>query len=362
MAKIGFIVNPYAGIGGRLALKGSDGDEVRERAIMSGVEGPAPVRAATFLNVLSAHMERAHIVTYGGDMGATCLRAAGFQFELAGEPAAIISSASDTADAASRMLDAAVDCLVFLGGDGTARDICAVVRDAIPVVGVPSGVKMHSAVFARTPADAALLVSMLIGGKNISYRPAEVMDIDEKSFREGRVSAALYGYMTVPYAAEYLQGPKASGCERGDALRGAAERIAGNMEDGIFYVVGPGTSTKYIFDLLGLGKTLLGVDVLLNKRVVSPDASYDGLKKILHGNRYNVIVTAIGGQGCLFGRGNQQIGPDILRPLKREDITVIASTEKLLSITGGAMYNDTGDPELDRQLSGYYRVITGWNE
>jgi predicted polyphosphate/ATP-dependent NAD kinase len=108
----------------------------------------------------------------------------------------------------------------------------------------------------------------------------------------------------------------------------------------------------------------LGVDVLLGERLVKKDAAYADLKALLDkafldGRKYRIVVTTIGGQGCLFGRGNQQIGPDILWKTSKDDILVVASPEKLLSIPECALYNDTGDPELDEYLSGYYRIRTG---
>jgi predicted polyphosphate/ATP-dependent NAD kinase len=298
-------------------------------------------------------------------MGERALEALGFSFSVLGYPEFPESSARDTVRAVSMMKNAGVDCVVFLGGDGTARDVCSALGDSIPVVGVPAGVKMHSSVYARTPAEAANLILSLLpafsdGSGNIApnFRLGEVMDIDEAQFRMGRLSASLYGYMKVP-AARHMQGRKSAGFDEAEALYGAARSIVRDMEPEVFYLVGPGTSTRYVFDLLSLDKTLLGVDLLRNGRVVKADAAYDDLKKLLKGGKYRIVVTTIGGQGCLFGRGNQQIGPEVLWGTSKSDILVIASPEKLLSIPGGTLYNDTGDPELDKFLSGYYRIRTG---
>jgi predicted polyphosphate/ATP-dependent NAD kinase len=366
--KLGFVVNPYAGIGGALALKGSDGNDVRAKALQSGAEKKALSRAETFLRLLLPVRRNLEFYTWGGEMGELSLVASGFSPCVVGRADAGESSAGDTMRAVAMMKAAEVDCIVFVGGDGTARDVCSVHGDTIPVVGVPAGVKMHSAVYARTPTDAAELIVQLssrfsrdAGKPTASFRLAEVMDIDEAQFRQGRLSAKLYGYMKIP-ATRHMQGKKSAGFDEEEALRGAARSVVREIDGNTLYIVGPGTSTRYIFELLGLEKTLLGVDVLLGTRPVKKDAAAADLRALLESppaGKCRIVVTTTGGQGCLFGRGNQQISPDILRRTAREDIVVVASMEKLLSIPEGAFYNDTGDPELDALLRGYYRVRTG---
>ncbi|MDR2522568.1 MAG: ATP-NAD kinase family protein [Synergistaceae bacterium] len=363
--KLGFIVNPCAGIGGSLAFKGSDGNDVRERALQAGAEKKALFRAETFLRLLLPRQNEIKFYTYGGEMGELSLRALGFAFDILGRPEHVESTSLDTLRAVSLLKETEVDCVIFLGGDGTARDVCSVLSDSIPVVGVPSGVKMHSAVYAKTPTDAANLILSLVSffprcgrGNGAHFKLGEVMDVDEDEFRGGRLSARLYGYMRIP-ASRYMQGKKSTGSNEHEALSGAARSIAREMEAGIFYLVGPGTSTRYVFDLLDLEKTLLGVDVLFEGKLVKADAAYGDLLNLLEGKRYRIVVTTIGGQGCLFGRGNQQIGPALLKGISKNDVIIMASLEKLLSIQEGTLYNDTGDPELDRFLSGYYRIRTG---
>jgi predicted polyphosphate/ATP-dependent NAD kinase len=370
--KLGFVVNPYAGIGGMLALKGSDGCDIRAKALQAGAEKRSLSRAETFLRFLLPARQNLEFYTYGGEMGSYSLGTAGFPHRVLGCAEAAESSSADTIRAVSSMKEAEVDCIVFVGGDGTARDVCSALGDAIPVVGVPSGVKMHSAVYAKTPADAAYLILQLSScfSRHSSERPSpsfrlgEVMDIDESQFRQGRLSAELYGYMKIPVT-RHIQGKKSAGFEGEAALWGAARSVVREIDADTFYIVGPGTSTRYIFDLLNLEKTLLGVDVLLGKRLVKKDAAYADLRALLEdrgGLKYRIVVTTIGGQGCLFGRGNQQIGPGILWEACKEDIIVVASLEKLLSIPEGALYNDTGDPKLDEFLRGYYRIRTGDRE
>jgi predicted polyphosphate/ATP-dependent NAD kinase len=356
--KLGFLVNPYAGIGGSLALKGSDGREAREKALEAGVEKIALHRADTFLRLLLPRKEGFEFYTYGGEMGESSLAPLGFAANVLGYPERPESTANDTARAVSSMKEAGVDYIAFLGGDGTARDVCSALGNSIPVVGVPAGVKMHSAVYAKTPTDAANLILSILASPPAHFELGEVMDIDEDEFRRGLLSAGLYGYMKIP-AARRMQGKKSAGFDDREALLGAARSIVREMEAGVYYVVGPGTSTRHVFDLMSLEKTLLGVDVLFEGRLVKADASYPDLLRILDGKKCRIVVTTIGGQGCLFGRGNQQIGPEILRRTLKSDIVVTASLGKLLSIPEGALYNDTGDPDLDRFLSGYYRVRNG---
>ncbi|MDR1741771.1 MAG: ATP-NAD kinase family protein [Synergistaceae bacterium] len=361
--RLGFIVNPLAGAGGPLAMKGSD-HITGVHHDTTTLDRPALDRALTFLRTLADGGDQIEFLTYGGEMGEASLAAAGVsisKIRVVGAPHTP-SAAADTQDAVRAMMG--VDCLAFVGGDGTARDICSAMGEAaavweiVPITGVPAGVKMHSAVFARTPADAGRLVMSLLSGA-VEFRMGEVMDIDEAAFREGRVSARLYGYMRVPAAREMQRGKSAS---RGwSGIDGAARSVAREMKDGVLYVVGPGTSTQLVFEALGLGsaKTLLGVDVLLNGKVIAKDADYQTLKALTR-DGCRVIITPIGGQGCLFGRGNQQIGPEVIR--RMQELIVIASPEKLLSIPGMAFYNDTGDPELDAALRGYIRVRTGDSE
>jgi predicted polyphosphate/ATP-dependent NAD kinase len=367
--RLGFVVNPYAGIGGALALKGSDGCEIRAKALQAGAEKKALSRAETFLRLLLPVRQNLEFYTYGGEMGARSLEALGFSSRVLGCAGAPESSSADTIRAVSSMKEAEVDCIVFVGGDGTARDVCSALGDAILVVGVPSGVKMHSAVYAKTPTDAAELILQLSSclsrysseKPSIPFRLGEVMDIDESLFRQGWLSAELYGYMKIPLT-RHMQGKKSAGFGEEEALYGAARSMVREIDGDTFYIVGPGTSTRYIFDLLDLEKTLLGVDILLGKRPVKKDAAYADLGALLGeggGRKHRIVVTTIGGQGCLFGRGNQQIGPGILWKTPKEDIIVVASLEKLLSIPEGALYNDTGDPNLDEFLRGYYRVRTG---
>ena len=236
----------------------------------------------------------------------------------------------------------------------------------MPVIGVPAGVKIHSAVYATTAAAAGDLVVLYLGGRAgaVQLRESEVMDIDEDAFRDDRVSAHLYGYMKVPVARGLVQSAKAGGVAGEErALNDVATEVIREMEPGVLYIVGPGTTTRTILQRLGLPKTLLGVDVVLDGALVAADAGQDDLLALLREHAAaRIVVTVIGGQGHIFGRGNQQIGPEVLRATGLDHVIVIATQTKLLSLEGRPLLADTGDPELDAALAGYVKVVTGLGE
>jgi len=259
-----------------------------------------------------------------------------------------------------------VDLIVFAGGDGTARDICAAIGDAVPVIGVPAGVKIHSAVYATTPAAAGDVAALYLHDRPaaVKLREGEVMDIDEQAFREDRVSAHLYGYMTVPYARGLTQSAKAGGVAGEErALNDVATEVIAGMEPGVLYIVGPGTTTRTVMTRLGLQKTLLGVDAVVDGALAGGDVTEGELLRLLDEHaEARIVVTVIGGQGHVFGRGNQQISPAVIRRVGRGGVIVIATQTKLLSLEGRPLLVDTGDAALDADLCGYVKVVTGLGE
>ncbi len=361
MKRLGFIVNPIAGMGGRVGLKGTDGEETLALAIKLGAKPVAPSRAKMFLKELKKFDLRFELVTYPKLMGEYEAVECGFNPLVIGSIGEK-TSAEDTKKAAREMLEMGIDLLVFCGGDGTARDVCEVIDLKVPVLGVPTGVKMHSAVFAVNPAAAARVVRDFLLGL-LPTRECEVMDVDEEAFRRNRLSARLYGYMLVPYEPGFIQGAKspspATEDERENQLA-IARYFIELMEDDVVYILGPGTTVKAITDLLGLPKTLLGVDLLKGRNLLALDVNEKEILKAIEGRRSIIVVTPIGSQGFIFGRGNQQISPEVIRRVGRENIIVIATHYKLSTIP--CLRVDTGDPELDRELRGYMRVITDYRE
>jgi len=378
--RLGLIVNPVAGIGGRVGLKGSDGAEIRKKALELGAVPQSLNRAIQALERIKP-VDGLEVITYPGEMGEDAARACGFEPTVIGSIKPGETTPEDTRNAAREMLRLNVNLLLFAGGDGTARDIYnAVLRQAqdavgegIPVLGIPAGVKIHSAVFATNPLNAGDLAASYLQGRVSNLREAEVMDIDEEAFRQGIVSAKLYGYLKVPFQRRLLQGLKTPSSPGEQAAMAAiAADVVSNMEGGWLYIIGPGTTTRAITSRLGLDKTLIGVDVVRGERreergerggrLVATDVNESQLLKLLEGRNAKIIVTPIGGQGYIFGRGNQQISPKVIEKVGKENIIVVSTTGKIHSLRGRPLWVDTGDRAVDEMLGGHIRVVTGYNE
>jgi predicted polyphosphate/ATP-dependent NAD kinase len=357
-SRLGLIVNPLAGIGGRVGLKGSDGPETVRKALDLGAEPASPGRAVSTLRALAELKPEIELLTYPFEMGEDEARAAGFDPIVLGSVRTGQTTASDTRRAAKELAARGVDLLLFVGGDGTARDIHEAVGTAVPVLGTPAGVKIHSSVYAINPRRAADLIRDYLAGR-ARTREMEVMDVDEDLFRAGRVSARLYGYLTVPFERQLLQGAKAASNSSAGDPRGLAMHVVDSMDDETYYILGPGSTMKAVGDALGIDKTLLGVDVVHQKRLVGKDVSEERLLALVEGRPTRIVVTVIGGQGYIFGRGNQQISPRVIKQVGREGVTVAATQNKLIAL-GGPLLVDTGDAECDRSLCGYIRVVTGY--
>jgi predicted polyphosphate/ATP-dependent NAD kinase len=358
--RLGLIVNPIAGLGGAVGLKGTDGAQAAAVARARGAVPRAPERAVATLARIAAARLPISLLTAPGDMGQAEARAAGFDPQTVAGVARSDTSAADTRRAAAHMLAAGVDLLLFAGGDGTARDIVGAIGDRLPALGIPAGVKMHSAVYGVSPqATADLVVRHL--RQPLPLRDLEVMDIDEAAYRRGEVSAALYGYLKVPYDPEFIQGVKVGrAAGEADTLRGIAAEVIERLRPGELCILGPGTTTRAIADAMGVAKTLLGVDIVLDGRVVAADATERDILEALRKRRGRAVVAPIGGQGHIFGRGNQPISAAVLRQIGREAVIVAASADKLASLHHQALRVDTGDPTLDREFGGYMRVVTGY--
>jgi predicted polyphosphate/ATP-dependent NAD kinase len=346
--KVGLIVNPFAGVGGRLALRGSDDRGAIAAALARGAAQPAAERALAALAALPADVE---ILAAGGAMGA----------EVAGTaitPAIEGSTAHDTRAAAIALADAGVDLLLFAGGDGTAVDVLAAIGDRVCVIGIPAGVKMHSAVFGVTPRHAGELAAAFAAGRVRGDAPAEVMDVDETDLRAGVISPRLHGYLRVPVAAGLIQSGKARSAP-GDAAAQAAlaAHVAHRLLGAGTVLIGPGTTTAAVMTALGLPTSMLGVDVIRDGRLIAADADEDALLALATPDAL-VVLTPVGGQGFVLGRGNQQLSARVLRAIGTDRLRIIATDAKLAALGGRPLLVDTGDPELDAALAGYRRVVT----
>ena len=307
--KIGIIVNPVAGIGGRVGLKGSDGKEILAKALELGAKPECPNKAELAICQLKEFKkESLEIITYPNEMGENELIANGFEPTVIGRIEQGATTPQDTIRAAKEMAGMGANIILFAGGDGTARNVMDAVGEEVAVLGIPGGCKIHSAVYAINPKTAGKLVVDFLNGEIKDLKESEVMDIDEDAFRNGIVNARLYGYMRVPNERKMVQNLKAG---RGSGEEGALDLIsryiAFNLEKDTLYIMGPGSTIRGVMNKLGLKNTLLGVDLVYNNEVLANDVSEAEILEYLE--RYNkakIIITVIGGQGYLFGRGNQQ--------------------------------------------------------
>jgi predicted polyphosphate/ATP-dependent NAD kinase len=362
--RIGLIVNPVAGLGGSVGLKGSDLPDIIERSAALGGKPQALARARHALEQLLDVRDRFCFLAYEDEMGGELALELGFDTEIIGAPMGSRSSAQDTVNAAKLIASKAAKLIVFAGGDGTARNICAAIGDCVPVIGIPAGVKIHSAVYAINPRNAGLAIRDHIEGKPMRLRESEVMDIDEEVFRNGRVSARLYGYMRTPEDRGRMQNMKSGGYSEDGELAGMAGYVVCNMDPDTTYIIGPGSTTKAVMDDLGIANSLLGVDVIKGGRLVASDVSENRLWELIEDSsiKVNIIMTLIGGQGSLFGRGNQQLSPRVIRRVGKEGLIVVSTTSKIISFRGAPLVVDTGDPELDAELAGFIEVFIAFGQ
>jgi predicted polyphosphate/ATP-dependent NAD kinase len=335
----------------------------------------SPLRAEAFLRSLEAVKEGLFLLVGAAGMGQEVAAKLGFRHKVIEEEEESGADTSqetvmpvsettgdDTRRTAKAIMKVGVDLLVFCGGDGTARDVFDAVGTRFPVLGVPTGVKMHSAVFATNPTAAAVMVARYLW-EGLPLREAEVMDVDEEAFRSGRLSAKLYGYVFVPYEPRLVQASKLETPMTESELNnqaGLALYVIEEMRPGVMYIMGPGTTTRTVADLLEEEKTLLGVDLFLDKKRVAADVNEAQILELTKGLEVRIFVTPIGGQGFIFGRGNQQISPRVIRQIGLGNIIVIATRGKLRAFK--SLRVDTGDPELDKQLAGFIRVVTDYRQ
>jgi predicted polyphosphate/ATP-dependent NAD kinase len=416
MKKVGLIINPIAGMGGKVGLKGTDGPAIVEKAILRGAKPEAAVKTLIALKALLPINDQIELITCPGVMGEEVALEAGFKPRLLDisslqtceqdvgtaylhhqspnyDESKDLSKSTEDKDnpsslrggswgggvnlplpatypahteAAAKVLAAEpADLLLFAGGDGTARNIYNALGEStsLTVIGIPAGVKIHSAIYATTPRSAGELARLYLQEGGLPLCQAEVMDIDEEAFREGRLSARLYGYLPVPCSNDLMQHLKVGGAvTEASILEDIAEQIVENMLVDVAYIIGPGSTISPIMSKLGLNNTLLGVDVVYNGELIASDAGEKELLAIIQVKQAKIIVTVIGGQGYIFGRGNQQISAEVIRQVGKENIIVVATKEKILALEQGILLVDTGSEEVNNLLRGYIKVVTGYRE
>ena len=360
MKKIGLIANPIAGMGGSVGLKGTDG-EIVNKAIELGATPITPARVQNFLINIKIR-ENILLIVAPGKMGEDYIKGSNFKSKIIGDIGEN-TTAEDTKRIARLMVKEAIDLLVFCGGDGTARDIFDAIELEIPVVAIPSGVKMFSSVFALNPKAAAEIVGKFIE-ETTDTEEKEVLDIDEDAYRDNRLDSKLYGYLVVPKIQNLIQNAKDSskvGRSINENKHEIAQQIIETMEKETLYLFGPGTTVKSITDRLKLYKSLLGVDAIHNKSLIGKDLNESGIVDLL--NKYpkaKIIVSPIGGQGFVFGRGNKQFTPKILKRIGKKNIIIIGTEEKMKNLK--CLRIDTGDDETDNILEGLTKVVIGYKE
>jgi predicted polyphosphate/ATP-dependent NAD kinase len=359
--RLGLIINPWAGIGGSVALKGSDG--VAAEALALGAVPLAQQRARTALTELLPYQSQVHILTVAGLMGENLARELGFTVTVVYQGVSEPSTAADTEAAATCLSKAGIDLLLFAGGDGTARNICAVVDAHTTVLGIPAGCKIHSGVYAITPSAAGKVVAQMIKGELVTVQDAQVMDIDEAAFRQGTVRAKRFGEMQIPTELRYVQSVKSSGKESEElVLDDLAAFVAAQMEPDVRYVMGSGSTIAAVMAELGLPNTLLGVDVVENGELIASDVTASQLQTFIKPDATKLLITLIGGQGHIFGRGNQQLSPSVIRTIGRDNIQLVATKTKLQQLNGRPLISDSGDAALDHELQGMMKVLCGYND
>lgn len=357
--KIGLVVNPVAGLGGAVGLKGTDGADTVAEALRRGAVAQSGPRARRAFARLAARVPGAAVTVAPGALGADWLAGLDLSVTIAPMPAPT-GSAQDTQTAVMALRDC--NLLVFAGGDGTARDVAAVMSDRAGLLGIPCGVKMHSGVFAISPeAAGAALADIVTNPDTLCWdETAEIMDIDEAILRAGRLAPRLYGLARVPQLRSKMQAAK--GGPRQDAqaaLAGAAAEIVRQMQPGTLYLIGPGTSAGAVMQAAGHRPTLLGTDAMLNGAVLARDARSQDLEALAQGHPVKIILGVTGRQGFLLGRGNQTLSDRLIAQAGRDGLIVLATAEKLDALAQPTLWVDTGDPALDARLSGFIQVHTG---
>ena len=363
MKKLAFIVNPISGLGGPLALKGSDNIKLMFKLLFSEI-GPensrAQKRAKQFISNLT-EKDKVEFLTASNLMGEATLKDFNLKYRIIHQ-VNDITGPEDTRAATSKAICEGAELVVFVGGDGTARDV-ATVSGYVPILGVPAGVKIFSGVFAATPRAAAEIVDAWIRGE-AEIVEEEVLDVDEEAYRKNNLAIRLYSVAKTVKYKQLLQSSKGvfHGPQEEEEKKAIAEYVAEEkIEPNTLYILGPGSTVAALAKALGVEKTLLGVDLFVNGEVVVKDAAErDILPYIEKYDRVKLVLSPVGRQGFILGRGNLQISPKVLRKISKEDLIVVATKRKLRETP--LLRVDTGDEELDKKFAGYIRVITGYRE
>jgi predicted polyphosphate/ATP-dependent NAD kinase len=361
LKRIGFLVNPIAGMGGAVGLKGTDGDTYLE-ALKRGAKPVTPNKARIFLSSIK-HKSDIYLISAPRDMGEIIVREYDIEYEIVGSLRGNTTTDKDTKRIIKKIIDRGIDLLIFVGGDGTARDIYDVIGAEIPVLGVPSGVKMFGSVFAINPRAAAEVIDAFVEGE-VDIEENEVLDINEEAFRKSLLDVRLYGYMKIPLVRDLVQvgkEPSHTKISEKSNKHAIANYFKENIEENVLYLLGPGTTIRLITDEFNLDKTLLGIDALYNNNLIGRDLNESEILNLLEKfEKAKIVVSPIGGQGFIFGRGNQEFSPKILEKVGKNNIIVVSTRSKIDKLS--CLRVDVGKDEINELLRGYTRVITDYNQ
>lgn len=365
-SKIGFLINPIAGMGGKVGLKGTDG--VVKKAVELGAKPTAPSRALETINNFLSHYPAEQDInwyTCSQDMGADVLRKAGIKkVNIIYQTANKDTTSSDTIKACKRFLDEKIDLILFCGGDGTARDIFEVIGDRIPILGIPSGVKMHSGVFGvNTDACAKMLAGFI--NNDLTIGDVDIMDLDEEKYREEEWEIRLFGIAKGIVEPTYVQVGKMTFESVSDNIikDELTEHIEDEMKEkpGYLFLFGSGSTINYIANKLHIDNTLLGIDSVYNFKNIGKDLNEEGILNLLKKHsKVKIILSPIGAQGFILGRGNLQLSPAVIKKIGLDNIIVISTPSKIVSTP--VIRVDTGDKKLDQEFmeNEYIMVVVGY--
>jgi predicted polyphosphate/ATP-dependent NAD kinase len=357
---IGLIVNPCAGPGGPAGLRGTDAPEQQAAARELGVESRALARTRHALQALMPMARFLRISTGPGDLGQAALAENFPDAQLCSGPEAALQTAAATRHCVKQMLGRGIELLLFAGGDGTARDILAVARERLPVIGIPCGATMQSGVFAATPAAAGTLALAFLRGECRVLRDQDVLGRGGLAPGATRIEPIAYGRLRVPWDRDLVPGSKLSVPAVAAQLEQVVAAALALMDSDTCILFGPGSTKQAVLARMELTGTLVGVDVILRGKLIAADANEPQLARLLqHHDKARIIITPVGGQGFLFGRGNQPLSARVIRAVGVENISVISTPAKLQALSGRPLRIDLDDADLLRLFPLNVRVVTG---
>ncbi|MCX6428567.1 MAG: NAD(+)/NADH kinase [Actinobacteria bacterium] len=362
--KVGLIVNPIAGMGGKVGLHGTDLESFAV-ALSLGAQPTSGLRTVRALAGLVNEQELFDFYAAAGVMGGDYLEEAGISYtRILNFASDRKSGAGDTRAIASSLIEVGVDIILFSGGDGTARDIFSVIGGKIPIIGIPAGVKMRSEVFGIYPESiAGILISQAQSSVGTRVREAEILDVSELPNRNGIWDTELFGVALTPNATQHIQCSKISGESHADiGLCELANAMAKEMAPGKLYLIGPGRSAHLILQEQGLVGSFVGVDALVDGQVIGRDLSEDAILALLERfEKRELILGVIGGQGFLLGRGNQQISARVISAIGFDAITIMASARKISALIPARLHIDLGESDIYPLIPQYIQVHTAPN-